>query len=430
MVARAIQFALIAGALAACGDGAGDARTTAKGLRVGILVADGVDDAALASVVGVFSAVEPSGESAPSVRLLSMHGDPVTTRAGLSIGPTVPFESAGAADVLVVAAVPEPLSFRSERRNTFDHRVRDDVRWTIALGAATFEFAGYDGAPLPIATSFVVADHVVASAGGAAADDAALFVVERVFGERVAAAAATRCGRSWSLDRVRHMVVGAGGGAGLRVGESLPAQARVFDAEGAPHRILDGIAPTDRVLVLCVYGGGSANPQVGKAGLWCEDSYFEMANVRHAMARFAAEPVRFVGIACPPVFHEEKFGYVAGGFSPEHPGHASQRTRFVDATRAARDAGVLPFAELWFDPTFRLMAKDATRPLAEDGTGALRAPDEAQTYGTPTIWILDRDGRVLTPPFFGNNWEKDRELRFTSRDLEDTIRAALIATAR
>lgn len=419
---------VVALALSACGEEPRDATAPADGLGVGILVADGVDDIALAQVLGVFTSVTPTGESLPRAHLISARGEPVVTRAGLTLGPTFGFESAPAADVLVVAAVPEDLAFRSERRNTFDHRVRAKARWTIALGAPTFEFAGYDGTAIPAATAFVVADHVVASAGGSSADDAALFVVEHVFGERAAIDAATRCGRSWSLDRVRHVVLGAGDGVGLRVGESLPSDARVQGADGGARRILDLVGPTDRVLVLCVYGGGSAKPGAGKAGLWCEDSFFEMANVRHAIARFAERPVRFVGIACPPIFHDEKFGYAAGSFVAEHPAHAVTVARFVEATRAAQDAGVLPFADLWFDPTLRLMRAvkaDAPRPLAQDGAGALRAPDEVQTYGTPTLWILDREGKVLAPPFLGNNWEKDRELRFTARELEDAIEAAL-----
>lgn len=419
---------VVALALAACGEERRDATEPAGGLAVGILVADGVDDVALAQVLGVFTSVTPTGEAPPRAHLISARGEPVVTRAGVTLGPTVAFESAPAADVLVVAAVPEALAFRSERRNTFDHRVRAKARWTIALGAPTFEFAGFESTTIPDATAFVVADHIVASAGGSSADDAALFVVEHVFGERAAIDAATRCGRSWSLDRVRHVVLGSGDGVGLRVGEALPSDANVHDADGNPRRILDLVGPTDRVLVLCVYGGGSAKPGAGKAGLWCEDSLFEMANVRHAIARFADRPVRFVGIACPPIFHDEKFGYAAGSFAADHPQHAASVARFVEATRAARDAGVLPFPELWFDPTLRLMQAvktDAPRPLAPDGTGALRAPDEVQTYGTPTLWILDRDGGVLAPPFFCNNWEKDRELRFTARELEDAIEAAL-----
>lgn len=382
MNARGVSF-VVALALAACGEEPRERTDPSAGLAVGILVADGVDDIALAQVLGVFTSVAPSNESPPRAHLISARGEPVITRAGVTLGPTIAFESAPAADVLVVAAVPEELAFRSERRNTFDHRVRAKARWTIALGAKAFEFAGFDGTSIPDATAFVVADHVVASAGGSSSDDAALFVVEHVFGERAAIDAAARCGRSWRLDRV---------------------------------------------LVLCVYGGGSAKPGAGKAGLWCEDSLFEMANVRHAIARFADRPVRFVGIACPPIFHDEKFGYAAGSFAADHPQHAASVARFVESTRAARDTGVLPFPELWFDPTLRLMQAvktDAPRPLALDGTGALRAPDEVQTYGTPTLWILDRDGKVLAPPFCRNNWEKDRELRFTARELEDAIEAAL-----
>jgi hypothetical protein len=425
--ARGVSF-VVALALAACGEEPRERTDPSAGLAVGILVADGVDDIALAQVLGVFTSVAPSNESPPRAHLISARGEPVITRAGVTLGPTIAFESAPAADVLVVAAVPEELAFRSERRNTFDHRVRAKARWTIALGAKAFEFAGFDGTSIPDATAFVVADHVVASAGGSSSDDAALFVVEHVFGERAAIDAAARCGRSWRLDRVRHVVLGSGDGVGLRVGEALPSDARVQDANGATRRILDLVGPNDRVLVLCVYGGGSAKPGAGKAGLWCEDSLFEMANVRHAIARFADRPVRFVGIACPPIFHDEKFGYAAGSFAADHPQHAASVARFVESTRAARDTGVLPFPELWFDPTLRLMQAvktDAPRPLALDGTGALRAPDEVQTYGTPTLWILDRDGKVLAPPFCRNNWEKDRELRFTARELEDAIEAAL-----
>jgi hypothetical protein len=426
MRARALLVAFACALPQCTEDAPPNARIDSSGLRVGVLVANGVDDVAVAAALGVFAAVAPGTDRASRVTLLSDGGGAVTTRAGATLGPTTRWSADAKHDVFVIAAIPPSLSFRSEERNRFEITCLRPARWILAAGAETFALAPAQPGRVD-GLSFVVQDRVVCSAGGANTVDAALFIVERTLGELAAIEAGRALGIRWSLDRVQCAVLGAGDGPGLRVGQSLPPDASVVDAEQRPLRILDLVRPDDRVLVVCSYGGATAKGGTGKAGLWCEDSFFEMAQVRHAMAVFAGEPVRFVGIACPPAFHEEKFGYAAGGFVATHPGHAGEVTRFIDATRAAHALGLLPFDALYVDPTSHLMKKDAAAPLAQDGAGALRAPDETQAYGTPTLWIFDRGGKVLAPPFHGNNWEKNRELRFTARDIEDAIRAALSA---
>ncbi|MFQ5504294.1 MAG: hypothetical protein ACE5F1_05775, partial [Planctomycetota bacterium] len=162
-----------------------------------------------------------------------------------------------------------------------------------------------------------------------------------------------------------------------------------------------------------------------RGGLWCEDSYSELQALRHLLLDYEPKGVRFIAVACPPVHHEERFGYAKGGFleaGPEDPLYKRMRRRFVDATLALRDNDVLPFEDLYFDPRFRLLG--SRTPGAPIWQGRFKWHEDTQTYGTPTLWILSRnpdrgDLEVYGEPFHMNVYESEgRRIRYTVRDIK------------
>ncbi len=280
--------------------------------------------------------------------------------------------------------------------------------------------------------AFVADERDVTCAGGDGVRSAALFVVERLLGEVGANAAAAASATPASAMRARSFVAGRLPPRAYRPGDRIDPATTVLDAELHERRVLDLARSDDRVIVLTLFGGGGLSAESdGLGGIWCEDSRGEMALLAQARARFAGRPVAFVGVACPPVRHAERFGFAPDAFRAGSPHHAEAVARFVAATEAARDRGTITFERVWFDPAFRLLGSratesDAARPAWAGRWKATRLEDR---YGTPTTWILARDGTILAPPFSGNAWERVDGLEYRAADLEDAIATALRRTA-
>ncbi len=148
---------------------------------------------------------------------------------------------------------------------------------------------------------------------------------------------------------------------------------------------------------------------------------------RHLRLEYSARGVLFVGILCPPVHHEQRFGYDAGSFltrADDDPLYQRNRRRFVEASLKLHEQGALPFDVVFFDPRLRMLADPRVGEPA-DRTGP-RPPwqgrfkwfEDTQMYGTPTTWVLTRDLGVPGPPFFMNVYESEgRKLRYTARDI-------------
>ncbi len=137
----------------------------------------------------------------------------------------------------------------------------------------------------------------------------------------------------------------------------------------------------------------------------------------------AALGVLFLAVMCPPIHHEERFGYDEGSFlgSPEGDVYRENRDRFVEATSAVKAKGGLPFHRVLYDPRFRLLDR---QPAGGDPpwTGRFRWFGETQTYGTPTTWVLTPGLKVAGPPFFMNVYESEgRKLRYAADDIAALI---------
>jgi hypothetical protein len=96
----------------------------------------------------------------------------------------------------------------------------------------------------------------------------------------------------------------------------------------------------------------------------------------------------------------------------------------VEKTEALKEDGTLPFDPIFYDPRFRLLDNPnehehvpAYGPV-HPWQGRFKWFEDDQRYGTPTIWLLDKELRVLREPFWGNVYEGvPVQLNYTVRDV-------------
>jgi len=432
------------------------AAQTDEPLQVGFLIEDGVYNTELTAPLDLLHHtrfhVDPGMHVFTVAPTLTQ--DVVTTFEGLKITPDFDYASAPRIDVLVVPSAERHVQedFDDPALIEFVKARARDARFVMSLcdGAFVLAKAGlldgklcttfpadiralrerYPQAQVVDGVSFVVDGKVVTSVGGAQSFAPALWLIERLYGATPAQSVARGLVIDWDVDQVAHLVAAASRqpSRAWAVDDTIDGEVVVGDADGNPVRVLDLPQGDERVVVLVVFGGGDPSGTAKRGGLWCEDSFNDLPLVRHAMARFADKGVHFVGVACPPVFHEQRFGFDEGAFAAEGELYERNRRSFVAATQAAVESGVIPFEPCTFDPRFRLLGKEPG-PGAASWEGRFRAAGENQAYGTPTVWILARDGTVLVPPLHANNYEKDVVLRYTARELEAAIRRALEITA-
>lgn len=426
------------------------ARAESVPLAAGFLIEDGLFNTELTAPLDVFQ--HTPAHAKPGVRVFTIARSmaPIRTFEGLLITPDYTYDSAPKIDILVIPSAARHvtedfddkalLSFVRARAETASHVL------SLCDGAFVLAHAGlldgrycttypgdiqalrerFPATNVVEGVSFAVDGKWITSNGGARSFEPALYLVEDLYGRKAARAVATGLVIDWERERTAHYVHRKDA-FGYRPGDVIASDAVVQAASGEDVRLLSLAGDEDRILVLILFGGGAPKSRTPRGGLWCEDSLNELGLIRHMMARFEHRGVRFVPVACPPVYDEVRFGFDQGSFSASGPSYETSTAALVETTEAATRSGVLPFAECWYD--FRFLLARAPRRIDEGEergwVGRFRAPGEEQVYGTPTIWILGRDGTVLTPPFHGNNYEVDVPLRHTSDDVESAIRAAL-----
>ncbi len=445
-------------ALSGCGKASDD---TAP--RVGLLLEDGLYDSDLTAPFDVFQATKAAAAPGLSVCTIARSKTPVRTHEGLVVTPDFDFASAPRLEILVIPGAQRHVAeeFDDPELIEFVRTTAKAARFVMALrdGAFVLAKAGLlDGitcttfgrnadelrkrsqkAVVVDNVSFVVDGKIITSVGGSRSYDPALYLVERLFGAEPARTIGQGLVVDWDLSTVSHLIHDPRTDPSARrayaLGERIDADVFVEDATGGRTRLLDIPTKNERVVVVVIFGGGANAESPPRAGLWCEDSLSEMGTLRHAIQRFAGdsvlvdERVRFIAIACPPMHHEARFGYEVGAFKPG--GSKQSRDVFAAQTSKLVANGLLPFTDVFFDFEYRFLRNLAVDPATEaeqsaaKWIGRFRADGDAQEYGTPTLWILSRDGRVLAPPFHDNNWESGRPLRHTSRELEAAIARAL-----
>ena len=421
-------------------------------LLVGFLIEDGIYGSELVAPFDILHHTRFHVQPGMKVLTIARSREPVTTFEGLKLDPDLDYASAPALDVIVVPSAerhvneafddPELIGFLKQRAPAarFIMSLCDGAfvlaKAGLLDGKTCTTFPGdiprlreqYPRVRVIDGVSFVVDGKLITSAGGARSYDPALYLVERIYGETPAINVARGLVIDWSLNQVAHYFARENPNGAYDAGDRIDPDVSVEDAEGGSHRLLSLCAADDQVLVLFVFGGGGTGREIRRAGLWCEDSMNEMPLMRHMQARFEDRPVAFLPVACPPFLDEQQFGHAAGGFLPDSPDYAKERASFVEATLKAVEEGVIPFSKVYFDISLRLLRNTLESPPT--GTdpawlGRFRARDEVQKYGTPTLWILSREGQVLMPPLHGNHYEKNLVLNYTARELSFAIERAL-----
>ena len=279
--------------------------------------------------------------------------------------------------------------------------------------------------------TFVADGNAITGVGGARSYEPALYLVEHLYGKKVAQGVARGLVIDWDLDRQRHLVladrkVGDPPPSSYLPGQRLDRATMIETAAGGSTSLQQIIKDHGEVkaVVLCIMAGGEAKPVAGRGGIWCEDSFSELANLRHLKLTYGPKGVLFIGVMCPPVHHEELFGYDEGAFigrSDDDAVYQRNRLRFVAATEALKEADQLPFDAVVYDPHFRLLRHpvDTSQP---SWSGRLRWFGDTQIYGTPTTWVLTSELEVLGPPFMMNVYESEgRKLRYSANDIARMI---------
>lgn len=216
-----------------------------------------------------------------------------------------------------------------------------------------------------------------------------------------------------------------------RPGDRVDPATWVYDENLEPRRLLDILAEGPPVTVMVLFGGPALQTPARefRGPLWCQDSFDDLAIQRAAANSFPPNQVRFIGVAVPPVFGPERYGFPSalGELrASERPDVRKALREFVERTLGLRETGLLPYHELFFDPELTLLRR--SQGEAPRWSGRFKWREDSRTYGVPTIWLLSRDGSVLAPPCWGNDYgSRPPEVRYGYDDLVARIRAALSA---
>ncbi len=218
-----------------------------------------------------------------------------------------------------------------------------------------------------------------------------------------------------------------------QVGDVVSAGTVLLDREMQTVRLADLLDSRTQVAVLVIFGGGASRPAGAeplRGGIWCEDSYDDLSIQRALVHQFTDRPVQFIPVAVPPVYHHQ-FGYPKGVFlehSDNHPAYLKAARSFIEATEELRRADMIPYQTIYYDPKFRLAQNRKERDLGPefgqifDWQGKLKWQLDPRKYGTPTIWLLDGQGRILSEPFFGNEYDGDPpQINYGFHDLRKRI---------
>jgi hypothetical protein len=203
-----------------------------------------------------------------------------------------------------------------------------------------------------------------------------------------------------------------------RPGDRIDPEVFVLDANQQRVRLLDLLDPDARLVVLSILGGGAAAvPDEGARGpLWCADSFDDLAIQRALVGEFKDDPVQFLAVAVPPVYSPERYGYPDNVFldrSEQSEDYRQAAQTFIETTEAARKSTLIPYAEVYYDPSFRLLFNSVYRKAGTgygevyDWQGRFKWEGDPRRYGVPTIWLLRPDGEVLREPFWGNEYGGD-----------------------
>lgn len=223
--------------LGACAAGPAPAATRPAGepLKVAFLVVDGVYDTELTAPLDVFhhTAFHTAPDAGMEVYTVSPDGGPVTSFEGLKVQPDHGFADAPPPDVLVVPSAEGSMDADLEDREmiAWVRETGRSARWVVSLcdgafvlaaaglldgrAATTFpedyqDFADrFPDVDVRVNVSFVHDGPVLTSQGGARSFDVALYLVDLIYGEKVARGVGAGLLVPWppEQERTRYTVV-------------------------------------------------------------------------------------------------------------------------------------------------------------------------------------------------------------------------------
>lgn len=225
-------------------------------------------------------------------------------------------------------------------------------------------------------------------------------------------------------------------GGSYRPGDRVDEEIFFLDAAQRPATLASQVNEETRVLYLNIFGGAYAQkPPDKRGGLWCSDSVDDFSVQRSIYLNYADKGVTFVPLATPPVYSSERYGYAKDVFlvEPEDsPAYRKAVAEFIEKTEALKADGSVPFDVIFYDPRFRLLDNPREHQHVPaygkvyPWQGRFKWHEDQQRYGTPTIWLLDRELKVIREPFYGNVYEGvPLEIKYTVRDIVGALEQAL-----
>lgn len=221
-----------------------------------------------------------------------------------------------------------------------------------------------------------------------------------------------------------------------RVGDRVIPETTVY-TQDLEARTLGELVETDTQVVVLILFGGSAPTAPGyhplRGGIWCPDTFDEFPIYRALLRYFRDDPVQFIPVAVPPAY-SNIYGFEKDVFisrADDDPVYRQQVEKFIELTEETRETDILPFAQVFYDPRYRL-AYDPKREMGPDygpiydWQGKFRWYRDPRKYTTPSLWILGSDLKLLREPFVGNNYNTDPpQIRYEYSDLKETIESLL-----
>lgn len=219
-------------------------------------------------------------------------------------------------------------------------------------------------------------------------------------------------------------------------GEKIAPEVFIYDAAGEKKRVLDLAQTETKAIYLLLFGGPSLNPGDSHGGLWCVDSFNDMATSTYLYRKYHNAGVLFIAVACPPVYDETDYGFPGETFLAQPDTTAAWQlefSRFVQAAYELQSNHVIPFDRLYFDPKFRLLfnrKKSAEGVKFSDAVlpwmGKFKPRADHQSYSVPVIWLLSKEGKVLHEPFVGNRYgNSTQRINYTVREVEAALQEAM-----
>ena len=97
-------------------------------------------------------------------------------------------------------------------------------------------------------------------------------------------------------------------------------------------------------------------------------------------------------------------------------------------TEDLKKSTVIPFETIYYDPKARLLQDMEDKELSpeygeiREWQGMFKWYEDPRRYGAPTIWLLDSSGKILTEPFWGNDYgSSPPQINYGFAELKEAI---------